>query len=95
MQAIEILLDSAHGIYIPQLFIETLKPEYLESITEEQKEDLADPYNEYYWDTWNDILINFELELDGNIYELYQDGDLFLYCYDLMTEEEKENFFQD
>jgi len=29
---------------------------------------------------------------NGNVWRLMQDGDLWAYCFELMTDEEKENF---
>lgn len=49
---------------------------------------------EWYWESWNNILDNAEyVDESGNIWRLYQDGDLFAICEDLMSDADYENFF--
>ena len=93
MQAVELLLNDARGIYIPRDFVEGfdvtkwgLDPDSWEVQT------CADPDNLLYWDAWIQILDNAEFQHDGNVWRLHQDGDLWAVCYELMTDEEKQNF---
>lgn len=87
------LLDSARGVYIPRDFIEIMKPELIAGISNDQKIDLSDPQNAFYWDTWTDIENSFQyIDDEGNEYNLYHDGDLWLVCYDLLSDEERQNF---
>lgn len=75
----EILADGARGIYIPQHFYESINWDLVYGVTDEQKEDISDPQNEYYFDAWNDILFNAELHDDeGGVFFLYltDNGDL-------------------
>lgn len=97
MEAVSILLSDARGIYIPRDFAQGfdvkewgLDPDSWEVQTCE------DPDNLLYWDAWEQIINNAEYHKDGNVWRLYQDGDLFAICYELMTDEEKKNFgFED
>lgn len=75
----ELLINSANGVYIPQIFSERY-PEYL---TEEQKSDLSNPENEFYWDTWVTILDT--VSIDGKI--LAENGDLWLMDSNELTDE--------
>lgn len=89
----QLLLNDAHGIYIPQLFAKNFFG--FEGIDEE---DLticrAGPDHEHYWDAWDNILNHaYSIDKHGFKYILHQDGDLWAYCPDQMTEEEKEEFY--
>ena len=84
-----LLLSDARGIYIPRDFMDF---ENWQGVTGWQREQLQDPENEFYWDAWSDVLNNATYEKDGYTYQLMQDGDLWAYCLELMTEEEKLNF---
>jgi hypothetical protein len=54
----------------------------------------ADPDNEGYWDASVSILNSATLTTtEGYKYRLHQDGDLWLYCEELMDDEEYHNFF--
>ena len=99
MQAIELLLNDARGVYIPQNFVEGFKLESfgLDPESWEVQTCLAGPDTEGYWDAWESILNRAEFRNeDGNVWELYQDGDLWAICTAMMTDEEKYNFgFED
>jgi hypothetical protein len=92
MSGIEILIGDHQGVYIPQQFASWSN---WNNISEEEKEDLSrGPDYDYYWDVWQLVLDNAtHTDKDGNVWRLYQDGDLWAYCEELMTEEEKENLF--
>ena len=93
MNAIEILLSDARGIYIPRDFVTDfdLKAWGISG----HPDDIAacsDPENEWYWEAWASILDSASfVATNGDVYTLYQDGDLLAVCYERMTEEEKEN----
>jgi len=72
----ELMVDSHHGIYVPQIFAETVRRELFgDSISAEDFEIIsAGPDAEHYWEAWDSILMNAETE-DG--ISLYQDGDLW------------------
>jgi hypothetical protein len=92
MSGLKLLVNDAHGIYIPQIFVQDfewngLKPEDI-SIC------FSGPDNEYYWEAWNSILTNATFaDSEGNIWRLWQDGDVWAYCEDLMTDAEYYDFF--
>jgi hypothetical protein len=70
------LINSAHGVYIPQVFAETIDWNALDNWNEDQKSILLDgPDNESYWDAWQEILDNCET-VDGG--RLHQDGDVWV-----------------
>lgn len=84
-----LLLSDARGIYIPRDFMDF---ENWQGVTDWQREQLENPDNEFYWDAWESVLNNATYEKDGYTYHLMQDGDLWAYCLELMTEEERHNF---
>lgn len=100
------LLSDARGIYIPRDFVQNFAIECKEEDREEAKNgkvwhgitaenvvDCQDPYNEWYWEAWESILNNaYWIDTNGFRWCLYQDGDLWAICYELLTDEEKENF---
>lgn len=96
MNGIVIMADSHHGVYIPKLFAEALEGEdNFKGISQEQLDILLQgPEHEWYWETWDEILNNGEI-IDENksVWRLHHDGDLFAYCEEMMTEEEKINLF--
>lgn len=72
---LELLVDSRHGQYVPQVFAETIKRELFPSITDEDWAILeTGPDHESYWDAWYDITMSAETS-DG--VSLWQDGDLW------------------
>lgn len=90
--AVALLLDSARGIYIPQAFADF---EGWKGISDDMRECLkAGPHDErdLYWDVWSSVLDNATWEQGGHTWRLYQDGDLWALCAELMTDEEKRNF---
>lgn len=90
-RGIEILIDSVHGQYIPQIAAECLAEGW--TISEEEREILlSGPDHECYWETWHSAIDFAEYkDFDGNVWRLHQDGDLFAYCPELMTYEEWTN----
>lgn len=93
-KGIELLCDSLHGVYIPQLMARQLYDAGWTINPDDVTVCDAGPVDDYYWEAWHYIIDNAEYtDEDGNIWRLYQDGDLWAYCDDLMTEEEKYNFF--
>lgn len=91
--AIKIIANSAMGIYIPQHAAESLVSGW--TISDTDREILAaGPDNENYWDTWHTVVQNAEYtDTNGNVWRLYQDGDLFACCDSLMSDQEYVDFF--
>lgn len=73
-----LLIDSAAGIYIPQKFAETLRPEFKRNLEEEFRICLQGPEHPEYWDAWEHILQNFTFDMGDNTWILREDGDLWL-----------------
>ena len=91
-ESIYLLLSDVRGTNIPKDAVSFLQDDNWQGFDKSLLDDLSDPYNEYYWDTWDVILNNAFYMSNGNKFTLWQDGDLFAYCYELMSDEEKENF---
>ena len=88
--------DSARGVHIPRDFINSIDPDYWQPINDDDRNDLSNFENDHYWDTWQTILdTQFVTDEKGNKWQLYQDGDLFLVCFDLLTDEEREAHFNE
>ncbi len=92
--AVILFCDSGSGCYIPQRFAAEIMPQYLQGVSQDELNDLADPDNEGYWDTWSRVLDNAKVvdNTTGQTYTLWHDGDLWLLDWDNMTDEEKRNF---
>lgn len=96
-QGLILFSDSSRGCYIPKHFAECVDRECVSGIDLNDLDYLLenDFWDESFWDVWQDVLDNCVVtDENGNEYLLYQDGDLWLYNLDLMTEEEKQNFFE-
>lgn len=96
MQSIILYSDSSRGIYIPKHFAESIKREYVCGVSESDLDWFLEnePCHDEYWDRWDEILDNcYLVDHDNNKYVLRQDGDLWLYNYDAMTDKERSNFF--
>lgn len=100
MKAVEVLIDSSRGQFIPQHFALDCtgwdfgtRRHTLWSITEEQYGVLsAGPHRENYWDIWIDVLMMSKCVSDeGAVYTLHQteNGDILAVCEALMTAREK------
>lgn len=92
MDAVTLLLSDARGIYIPRDFVEGFDLSLWQGINQSDIETCRDPENTDYWEAWNSIEQNATFAKDGHVWRLHQDGDLWAICYELMTNEEKENF---
>ena len=72
----ELLVDSRHGHYVPQVFAETVRRDLFgETISADDFAIIsAGPDADFYWDAWDSILNSAETK-DG--VSLWQDGDLW------------------
>lgn len=92
MSGVTLLIDGANGIYVPKIFSTRFDLDEWGINVPDQLE-LQDIDNLYYWDTWHDVLTNAKyIDKDGHVWTLWQDGDLWAVCEELLTEEERENF---
>ena len=96
MSGLSLLVNDSHGVYIPQAFVEDY------DVTQwgfsEDNEDIktlqAGPEAEWYWEAWENVLSNAKfVDTNGKHWHLSQDGDLWAYCEELMSDEEYEGFF--
>lgn len=100
LPAIRLLVDSRYGVYVPQRFVDSYdmaKWDWSKSEALCQREEVeslkAEPHeSEMYWEDWQAVLDNATFKQDGFTWRLYQDGDLWAICEELMTAEEKHNF---
>lgn len=91
-EKITLLLDGARGQFIPRDFVTKFDLSKFAGIPSAVAEECKNPENEEYWDAWNFILYNTSYIEDGRVFNLHQDGDLWLVCWDELTDEEKRNF---
>lgn len=102
-EGIQLVFEDRRGVYIPRDFAVEIIHRKFSGYTWEDVEELErignkeDPNTEeteVYWEIWSKILADAEHIDNGyNKWFLYQDGDVFLICLELMTPEEKRNFF--
>lgn len=90
--AVILFCDGSSGKYIPQRFAAEISPQFLSGVYQDDLNELADPDSEYYWETWEKVCNNAVITCNGDEYRLHQSDDLWLICYERMTDEEKENF---
>ena len=98
MSGIDLFVSDSYGVYIPQRFVDKIDLGRWNGIsTEDYELLLRGPDHEDaqgYWDAWDAVTRDaFCRNDDGNIWRLWQDGDLWVYCEALMTDEEYYNFF--
>jgi hypothetical protein len=94
MSGIRIIVGDSQGVYIPESFVNNWSEGWSAIEPEDVKIIEEGPEADFYWDAWDNILRDaFLVDQNGREWHLYQDGDLFAYCEELMTEEEKDNLF--
>jgi hypothetical protein len=94
MSGIQILASDSYGIYVPQKFASNYNWSGINVEDLDIIEQGPTPENEWYWEAWSNVLNDaFHKDKEGNTWRLYQDGDLFAYCEDLMDDEEYYNLF--
>lgn len=86
--------SDSRGIYIPRDFALDIDRTAITGISEEQYSILEDgPYNEFYWEVWDEVIGSAEIHIKDKVYSLHQDGDLWLIDYDAASEDELNAFF--
>jgi hypothetical protein len=68
------IVDGLHGIYVPQRFAQLYSAQVSASLL---KELHAGPDSETYWEAWEEVLNTSKIIIDGTIYSLEQDQDVF------------------
>ncbi len=72
------IVDSHHGIYIPQLFVEYGNMDHWHIKPEDVAIIARGPDTEHYWETWDDVLNSaYCVDSYGVAWTLHHDGDLF------------------
>lgn len=90
IDAVVILLGDFYGINLPMKFSTNLDLSLWHGLDNIDLDDLSSPDNQFYWETWQEVLDKaYFIDTQGNQFTLYQDGDLFVICDELMTKEEK------
>ena len=94
MNNVECLIDSSHGVYVPQAFIRAHAPADWGIEAGHVKTLLVGPDHPDYWETWDDVRLyaRYTAE-DGRTFTLHEDGDLYAVAIDAMTDSERCEFF--
>ena len=72
-------ISDTTGIYIPQVYANSEFRKMTLNVTSEAWDILEQgPDNDYYWETWDDVINEAKVFIDGDEYTLWQDGDLWL-----------------
>ena len=94
LQAINLLLSDCRGVKIPQDFYNNFDLEKWHIKKSYFLNNLNNYLSENYWNAWEGVLNSaYYLDDNGNKFVLYQDGDLFGICYEIMTDSERLEFF--
>ncbi len=90
LPALRLLVDSGHGIYVPRVFARAFNHAMWTGIRPEDVAVLeSGPDHAHYWETWDDVTSNAKFTEGGYTWLLHQDGDLWAYCFELMTDAQK------
>ena len=91
---LKLLLSDSRGTYIPRDFVEEFDLTKFSNIDPDDVAILHDPDHPDYWDAWDNVL-QYATHTDehGFKWYLWQDGDLWMICDELMTDEEYHDFF--
>ena len=87
----KLLLSDAHGIYIPQLYCQSVSEDDCEDLSigwEDVKVCQCGPDEEHYWEAWQSICDAAEYEEGGEMWRLLQNGDLWAIKADVEIPEE-------
>jgi len=85
------IVDSHHGVYIPQVATDLLRYAWLNPSQEDLEAIYDGPDSGWYWEAWENLL-SLPVVLDGDSYFLHlgESGDLFL-----IPESQADAFFDD
>lgn len=74
------IVDSAHGQFIPQVFLETHNPNTWElNVNDEDLTSIQNgPEDEFYWESWEKLMNNAVCVIENEKFTLFQDNDLFI-----------------
>lgn len=91
-QQLDVLLwaDDHHGIYCPQYALQRLNRDQVTGIQDDDWSTvLAGPDQEWYWESWANIIDSATIALDGNQYRIDQDGIVWLVPLGMSYSEDK------
>lgn len=98
MSGMHLLLDGNRGVFIPRDFAgfdHSMRSFNIDEDDADLQILRAGPDHEHYWDAWDSVLGRAKFtDSKGNEWHLTQDGDLWMYCEALMTDDEYEALFQ-
>lgn len=96
MSGVQLLMGDSAGVFLPRQFAHAFDAAFW-GIAQNDSDWMTvmnGPDEEWYWDAWQSVLDRaFHIDPNGNKWYLWQDGDLFAYCEDKMTDEEYEGFY--
>lgn len=93
-KAISLLVDGKHGQFVPEVFVCNYDLSKWSGLREEDVQILKKGVDhEHFWEAWDSVLQSATYLNRGYTYRLHQDGDLWVYCDELMSDEEYENFW--
>ena len=93
MEGIILLFEDSRGVHIPRNFAEEIRHDLFKGYGEDELEILREGCDHSdYWYVWDYILDNAEhVDENGYVWRLFQDGDGWLYCDQLLTDKEFTN----
>ena len=81
---LDLLVDGHHGIYVPQCFVRNFDLSKWNGIDDDDIRECDNPDNEFYWESWDNILQNAEyVDDNGHRWGLWQNNDLWVYRTDI------------
>lgn len=98
MDAINLILSDARGLYLPRDFAEAIMDDgtIITGWTvpmDDLMTVLDGPETEWYCEAWDSILTRAAFTRDGHTWHLWQDGDLFMICDEMLSDDEYREFF--
>jgi hypothetical protein len=90
-------LSDNRGIYIPRDFATSFidRTNAVSGVRDEDWKVLeAGPDHEWYWESWDSVLQNAIVNIDGVKHTLHQDGDLWLIPEGMVWCDEKDKFIE-
>lgn len=72
------IIDGNKGVYIPRIFAQRYGQYCVKGLNEgDLKILLAGPEHMEYFEVWDDVVHQIQFLFDGELCELYENGDLF------------------
>lgn len=94
LPAVRLLVSGDHGQYVPQTLSRMYDLSLWSGIDPDNVKIIEQgPDHEHYDEAWSEILDSASYTHDGNTWTLWQDGDLWAVCDELMDDQEYEDFW--